>query len=133
MKEQPKYIDEDKLVKLRRGRVDSVDLYEVKENELDMLENGEPTGIFLNFAIFLFSIAFTGILSICTATFKNDIIKYTFLFFSIIGVIGGVLSGILWLRGRSSLKSIIRTIRDRIPSDSVNYNTDNGEENPKEE
>ena len=42
----------EKLI-VRRGRVDSVDLYEVKENELELLEKGSPASLQLNFSIFL--------------------------------------------------------------------------------
>lgn len=105
-------------VRIIRGRVDSVRLYEVKENELDILENGEPTGLYLNFAIFLFSLASSGILALCTATFKSYLIENTFLFVSIIGLLGGLFLSILWYRGRKSIKSIISTIKDRIPPES---------------
>lgn len=115
MIEQPKYSEADKPLQVNRGRVDSVNLYEVKENELDILENGEPTGIYLNFSIFLLSIAFSGILTLCSATFNKEILQYTFLFVSIIGVIGGLFLLILWWRGRKSIRSIIQRIRDRIP------------------
>jgi hypothetical protein len=118
MKENPKYSDADKPLQVNRGRVDSVNLYEVKEDELNILENGEPTSIFLNFAIFLLSIAFSAILTLCTATFKSDLIQYAFLFVSIIGGLGGFLLAILWLRGRKSIRSIVRKIRDRIPSET---------------
>jgi hypothetical protein len=113
-----RYIDDDKPLQVKRGRVDSVNLYEVKENELDILENGEPTGIYLNFAIFLLSLAFSGILALCSATFDNGTIKNVFLFVAIIGVIGGVFLLILWWRGRKSIKSIIQRIKDRIPPDN---------------
>lgn len=120
MSAQTNYIDADKPLQVKRGRVDSVNLYEVKENELDTLENGEPTDIYLNFAVFLLSIAFSGILTLCSATFTNNTIKNAFLFVSIIGVLGGIFLLILWWRGRKSIKSIIRKIRDRIPPDNFN-------------
>ena len=109
----------EKEFKIRRGRVDSVDLYEVKESELELLENGEPTGIHLNFSIFLLSIAFSAILTLCSATFTNRTIENIFLFTSIIGIIGGVYLFILWWRGRGSIKSVIKTIKRRIPPDII--------------
>ena len=36
--------------RIRRGRVDSVDLYEIKESELDLIEKGPPSEIQLVFA-----------------------------------------------------------------------------------
>ena len=105
--------------KIRRGRVDSVDLYEVKDSELELLENGEPTGIHLNFAIFLLSISFSGVLTLCSAVFANKTLENIFLFTSIIGVIGGVYQFILWWRGRGRIKSVIQTIKNRIPPDII--------------
>jgi len=114
----------EKPFRVRRGRVDSVDLFEVKENELEMLANGEPTEIYLNFAIFLVSTAFSCITGLATATFNSDLIKNTFLFVSIIGIIGGLFLGILWWRGRKSIKSIVTKIKNRIPNESPVENLD---------
>lgn len=107
----------DNTLLVRRGRVDSVNLYEVKENELDVLENGEENVIQLNFAIFLLSIAFSGILTLCSATFKSKLLENTFLFSTIIGTILGIYLLIMWWRGRKSIKKVIQTIKNRIEID----------------
>jgi hypothetical protein len=107
--------DAEKTLKVRRGRVDSVDLYEIKENELDILEKGESSSIYLNFSIFLLSISATGIVALCTATFKNDLTKYSFLFVSILGIIIGLLLLALWYKERKSIITIVKRIRERIP------------------
>ena len=109
----------DNTVLVRRGRVDSVNLYEVKENELAVLENGEETVIQLNFAIFLLSIAFSGILTLCSATFKTKILENTFLFSTIIGALLGIYLLIMWWRGRKSIKKVIATIKNRIENDLI--------------
>ena len=85
----------EKPLRVRRSRVDSVDLYELKENELELLENGEPTGIYLNFSIFLLSIAVSSLLTLGTATFSSSRKENFFLFLCIIGFIGGLLLLIL--------------------------------------
>ena len=107
----------EKALLVRRGRVDSVDLYEVKEHELEILENGEQTGLFLNFSIFLLSLEFSGILTLSTATFSNTKIENTFLFITILGVLGGLFLLILWWRGRKSIKYVVKKIKDRIPAE----------------
>jgi hypothetical protein len=114
-----KNTNSEKALRVRRGRVDSVNLYEVKENELEILENGEPTSIKLNFAIFLLSIAFTGILTLCTATFTSQLLQNTFLFTTIIGIALGLYLLINWWRGRKSIKAVIQTIKDRIQPELV--------------
>ena len=57
-------------VLIRRGRVDSLNIYEVKEHELELLEKGSAGTLQFNFAIFLFSIALTCIIALATADFK---------------------------------------------------------------
>lgn len=114
-----KNTNSDKSLRVRRGRVDSVNLYEVKENELELLENGEPTSLQLNFAIFLLSLAFSGILTLCTATFTSPLLQNTFLFVTIIGVIGGLYLLLMWWKGRKSIKTVIQTIKDRIQPELV--------------
>ena len=108
----------DKPFTVRRGRVDSVNLYEVKENELDILENGEQANLQLNFAIFLLSLSFSGILTLSSATFKTPLLQQSFLFATIIGFILGIYLLIMWWTGRKSIKKTIKTIRDRIKPDS---------------
>jgi len=111
----------EKTVRVRRGRVDSVDLYEVKENELEMLEYGEATGIYLNFSIFLLSLAFSSILTLSTATFSNSLIQNSFLFISIIGILLGIILLILWWRGRRNINSVVEKIKGRINTDFVDF------------
>ncbi|MCF6129075.1 hypothetical protein L1S35_05270 [Flavobacterium sp. AS60] len=119
-----KNTNSEKSFRVKRGRVDSVNLYEVKENELDILENGETTSLQLNFAIFLLSIAFSGISTLSTCTFGTPLLQNIYLFVTIIGTLLGVYMILMWRKGRKSIKSVIKTIKDRIPPDFV----DEGEE-----
>ena len=102
-------------IRVRRGRVESVDLYEIKENELELLEKGAPSGLFLNFAVFLLSLAFGAITTLSTATFANTSIQTLFVVVSVVGVLGGTFLIILWWRSRESITQVIRHIRGRIP------------------
>lgn len=104
-------------LRVRRGRVSSVDLFEVKEHELQILEQGTPADLYLNFAIFLISTAISTITALCTATFENTIVQNVFIFVSVIGVLGGIFLLILWKRTRASVRIVIRDIRCRIPPD----------------
>ncbi len=107
---------DDNSVTIRRGRVSSVDLYEIKESELDQLENGSDAGIKLNFSIFLFSMAATAIASLCTADFSQaPTVKTIFLIVSIVGIIIGAYLLIVWMREHKSTKTVIKKIRERIP------------------
>lgn len=106
-------------LRVRRGRVESVDLYEIKENELELLENGAPSGLYLNFAIFLLSLAFGGITTVSTATFSNPRIELLFFIVTVVGTLGGIFLLILWWRSRESIAHVVRSIRARIPPDVV--------------
>lgn len=112
-----KNTNSEKSLRVRRGRVDSVNLYEVKENELEILENGEPTSLQLNFSIFLLSLAFSGILTLCSATFSTELLQNIFLFVTIIGTLLGLYLLLMWWKGRKSIKTIIQTIKNRIQPD----------------
>ena len=108
-------------VTIRRGRVSSVDLYEIKESELDLLESGGDEMLEFNFSIFLYSMAATSIASLSTADFsKRPVVQNVFLFASIIGVLLGTYLIISWARKHKSRKNIISRIRGRIPQKEDN-------------
>lgn len=111
--------NDEKSIPVRRGRVDSVNLYEVKEEELELLEKGSPATLQLNFAIFLFSIAFACIIALATSNFKWQIVKSIFTFVSIIGILQGMYLIISWWRTRTSIAKVVSTIRDRINGNSI--------------
>ena len=91
-----------------------VDLYEVKEHELELLEKGVGGTLQFNFAIFLFSTAFTCIAAIATADFKWDLAKTIFTFIIVVGLLFGSYLMLNWWRTRTSLKEIVSVIRSRI-------------------
>ena len=104
----------DEKVLVRRGRVDSVNLYEVKEHELELLEKGAAGTLQLNFAIFLFSIASTCIAALATADFKSDLAKSIFVFTTVVGLIVGTYLMLSWWRTKQSIMKVVLTIRNRL-------------------
>jgi hypothetical protein len=110
----PETATESTPLKVRRGRVASVDLYEVKDNELDLLEKGSPASIQLNFAIFLLSIAFGSIASLCTATFQSETARLIFIFIAVIGVLMGVYLLIIWWKTKKSISDVVNDIKSRM-------------------
>ena len=106
---------------IRRGRVDSVNLYEVKENELEILEKGSTATLQFSFAIFLFSIAFACIVALLTCDFKWETARFIFIVVSIVGVIVGIAMLISSLRSKQSIKNVISTIRSRIDEDPAQW------------
>ena len=119
MVEHPSRPNNEKSIPVRRGRVGSVNLYEVKEEELDLLEKGSPAPLQLNFAIFLFSIAFTCAIALATSTFKSKIVETIFIVVSVIGILQGALLIIIWWRTKTSIAKVVATIRSRINGNTI--------------
>lgn len=110
---------EEKAFKVRRGQVDSLSLYEITDYELDILERGSPSGIFLNLSVFLFTLGASFWIALETTSLE---VSKTFIIFAIlatVGILGGVVFGILWYRNRESVKSIVIKIKSRMPSEEV--------------
>jgi hypothetical protein len=105
---------DDKPIRIRRGRVESVDLYEIKDTELEIFRRGSPADLQLNFAIFLLSLAFTAIAALYTAKFNNDNVHTTFIVVAVVGILMGLYLIISWLRNRTSLTTVCDRIRERI-------------------
>ena len=106
--------DNEKQLIVRRGRVDSVDIYEIKEQELDILERGSPADIQLNFSIFSLSTAITCIVALATSSFDSRITETVFITVSVAGVLAGLYLLLSWWQVRSSTTDVIARIRKRI-------------------
>jgi NADH:ubiquinone oxidoreductase subunit K len=104
-------------IKIVRGRVDSVAVYEVTESELSILENGPPSSIYLNFSIFLLSVAVSFLITLLTTKIESDRVFTIFVVVTAIGFIAGLLLLLIWYRSHRSLADIIQTIKKRIPND----------------
>ena len=111
--------DDNKPLRIRRGRVESVDLYEIKDSELETFRKGSPADLQLNFAIFLFSIAFSGVATLETATFANPDAKTAFVVVVVVGLLLGSYLLISWLRNRTSLTATCGRIRERIKETEI--------------
>ena len=118
-------VDNNSVVKIRRGRVSSVDLYEIKDSELDQLEAGSPATLQLNFSIFLVSTSITAITALCTTEkFIYPQIETTFIVVAVVGILGGIFLFFSWMRNRKSTKTVIKRIRQRIEEYSYDSNSD---------
>lgn len=102
--------------KIRRGRVDSFALFEITEQELDVLEKGSPSSLQLNFSIALLSVAASFLITLVTQTLSGK----TFTVVVVITVVGFVIGAYLmlvWAKHRASVSDTVRRIRGRLPSD----------------
>lgn len=103
-----------KTLIIRRGIVESVDLYEIKDSELDSLEKGTSAELQLNFSIFLISTAFSAVTSLFTATFADASVKTTYIVVAVVGTLLGAYLMIAWWRAKNEVKVLCKTIRLRI-------------------
>jgi hypothetical protein len=105
----------DGKIEIKKGKVDSMTIYEVKEGELDILEKGSANSIFLNMGIALSSFFVSFLIGLLTGDFsQKPKLEMGFLFTTIsTGLIAAVLIT-LWLVKKNEFKETIKTIKDRI-------------------
>lgn len=106
-----------KALRVRRGRVGFVNIYEIKEDELDQLERGTECDVKFNFAVFLISTATASIIALATANIESEVVRMAFLLIAVIGVVAGSYLFISWHRSRIPLSALCQRIRERIPPD----------------
>lgn len=101
--------------KIRRGNLDSLSIYEVSEGELTTIERGSSNSIFLNFSIFLLSIAVSFLTALLTGDFtEKEVVQTIMIVITVCGfIIGGFLL-ILWLRKKDDFDEVIKSIRGRM-------------------
>lgn len=103
-------------LRIIRGPLDSLSLYEITDYELEVLEEGTPSSTFLNFAIFFLS---TGASFLTTLVTVDIPIGPTFVIFVVLSTIGigaSIVLFVLWQRTRSKVKNLIKKIKARVPT-----------------
>lgn len=102
--------------KIVRGRVDSLSLFEITDNELEILEKGSPNSVYLNFAIFFVSTGLSFLISLLTTTFSEDRVFSVFVVICVVCIALGLVLAVLWLRLRNEVSDVCKKIRARIAS-----------------
>ena len=111
---------------VRRGRVSSVDVFEVKEGELDKIEEGLETPTDLLNAGFFSSSSFTSIASLVTSDFEWEIAKFVFVSVAIFGAIFSVIFYMKWRKKKAVRAEVISEIRNRIENGGLTVSENNG-------
>jgi len=104
---------EDSLT-IERGKLGSIKVYDVTEHELNQLEKGGSESVFMNFAIFALSIASSFLITLTTIEIGSDRVFVSYLMVTILGYVIGLILLVLWWKGKSSIKKLIKDIRNRI-------------------
>ena len=100
---------------VRRGRVESIDVYEVKEGELERIESEiKDTPLHLSYSTTLLSFALTCIGTLVTADFKWEIARLICVVIAVVGIVLGTYFLFRWKKTKKAGIDVIDTIRNRI-------------------
>jgi len=110
-------------VEIRRGAFARLTIYEVEESELEILSRGSPDSLYLNFAIFLISIALSFLVTLLTSEVSSRVFT-VFVCVTVIGFLLGIFLLILWFRNRKSVSVLVQKIRDRLPPEAFQLSPD---------
>ena len=114
--------DKNESYPVKRGKFDSLTIYDVTSQALTIIENGSTNSLYLNFAIFLISVSLSFFTSIFTVEWfpkvkgqEQHLISFiVFLIIAILTLIIGVICTILWFRSHDNFKETITTIKNRL-------------------
>ncbi len=90
--------------------------YVVFEHQLDLLAQGSPASLLLNFALFFWGIAATSFGTILTAPPSQDRTYYTFLIIFILTLIAGVVLSAVWYTMHRSVTRLVDEIKAQMPA-----------------
>lgn len=99
---------------IHRGRLDKLVVYDVTEDELELLERGSPDSVLLNFAIATLSTFLSFLTSLLTTKFETDRLFDVFVIVCFLSGLSGFVLLVLWRRGRRDVSSLAQRIRRRL-------------------
>ncbi|MDQ3684113.1 MAG: hypothetical protein M3430_00730 [Acidobacteriota bacterium] len=105
-------------IRIRRGFIGEITIHQVTEEELETLARGYPDSIYLNYAIFLTSVATSFLISL-TTTSVSDRVFTVFVIVVVLGYILGVLFLILWYKNHQSTTALVGKIKERLPPEGI--------------
>ncbi len=106
-------------IEVTHGRFDSLSIYEVTDNELEILEKGSPSSTYLNFAILLLSMGFSFLANVLTVDIASIKVFALFIMLMFIGIILGIILIVLWYRENDTTSEVIKKIKNRIPASEI--------------
>ena len=108
----------EKPVEIRRGRYDSLSLYEVTEHELDILKQGTPLSVLLTVGISLCTIGVSFLITLFTTPITTGSIVFVVFTSIVVGsFIGSFVCICWWYSNRQSVPSVIEKIKSRMPAE----------------
>ena len=101
--------------KIKKGKVDSLTIYEVTEGELETIERGSPNSTFFNIGIALLTTASSFLVTLFTVELSQK--PNLFIVFTLITIVGFIVGGILmilWWRTKNDVDIVLKRIKDRM-------------------
>ena len=105
---------------VKRGKYDSLTIYEVTVEELDILENGSSNTLLLNLSISFWSICVSFFIALISSTWKlegegNNLMTFIiFLGLCLTTGIAALICTLLWWKTEDNFKKIIKKIKERL-------------------
>ena len=109
-------------IKLIRGPLNSLSVYDITDYELDILEEGSPNSLFLNFAVFFASIATSFFITLVTVDISSIPVFTVFVVLTVVGSAAAFVLFALWRETRSRVSELIQRIRDEAITAKKNEN-----------
>jgi len=100
---------------IERGLLRTVRIFDVTEDELDEMERGTPSSLYLDFAIFCISVGLSFLVSLCTTGSIPERVFTVFVVIVAVGLLIGLILLALWWRTYKSTQEVIKRIRKRLP------------------
>ncbi len=108
-------LSDEKGPRIKFGKVDSLSIHQVSESELVTIESGSSNSIYLNFSIFLLSIATSFLIALMTTDYKDK--ELTFIIFTLLTIVGFLVGTFLlffWFQKKDDFKEVLIRIRERM-------------------
>lgn len=98
---------------VNRCSVDSITLFEITEQELELLEQGSPSSTLLNFAIFSLSTGLAFLITLWTVKVDDQRTFVTFVVLAVLGLFSGIVLLVVWRKMSKSTASVVEKIKNR--------------------
>lgn len=110
-------VQNDTKIRVRMAEVDSICVYQVTEFELETLEKGSPSSLYLNFAITFITTALSFFITLISTEIKSERLFNVFVIVSVVGFALGIFLLVLWYKAYRSSSSVANKIKNRLKED----------------
>jgi len=111
--------DNENMVPVKRGRVDSLRIFEVTDHELEELARGGPASQLLNFALFLLSGGISFFIALLTTSISSLRTYCVFVIVCSVCTVGAITLLLIWRVRHVSLSGLVKRIKQRMPADDT--------------